>query len=108
MYTLVGLWDALRSPRFPAHQGECGIYFNVTGLNGAYRFGILMLGPDLSQIGAEFEVPEALMVNDPLRRYELGFNLSSLHLPMPGRYTIRLLYNGLIAADFTVTAISTS
>ena len=108
MYTLVGLWDALRSSQFPAQQGECGIYFNLTGLNGTYRFGILVLGPDLSQVGAEFDVPQALTLNDPLRRYELGFNLRSLRLPMPGRYTIRLRYNGFIAADFTLTAILTS
>jgi hypothetical protein len=107
-YTLVGLWDALRSPQFPTLHGEYGLYFNLTGLNGTYRFGVVILGPDLSQVGVRFEVREPVTANDPLRRHELGFNLPGLQLPQPGRYTVRLLYNDLIAADFTLTAIRTS
>jgi hypothetical protein len=41
-------------------------------------------------------------VDNPLLPFENTGGLPALRLPMPGRYAVRLPYNGLVADEFSV------
>lgn len=104
-HSLMGIWDSIQAPEFPAQYGPFGIYFKLRSLNGFYRFGVQCLAPDLQEIVAELQPPaEPFVSRDPSLSCELAFNLPALGLPVPGRYTFRLVYNGQIAEETSILA----
>lgn len=104
-HTLIGVWDTVDAEEFPAGYPEFGLYFKLTGLHGSYAFGVQCLAPDLQEVVAELHPPEEpILANDPLETYELAFNLPGIGFPEEGRYTLRLLYNGIIGPEITITA----
>ena len=103
-HTLIGVWDSLQSPSYPARFGSIGLYLNLIGLNGTYRFSIIILAPDLSTVVARFELAPPLVAPDPLHRHEVAVDIGGITFPAPGRSTVRFLYNGLSAQEFTLTA----
>ena len=70
-HTLIGVWDALQAPSYPATFPGIGLYFNLTGMNGTYRISVVILAPDLTTVVARFELNQPLVTTDPLRRQEV-------------------------------------
>jgi hypothetical protein len=101
-HTVIGIWDTIHATTFPTLCGEFGVYANLTGLNGTYRFVLLVLGPDPGRLIARLDPPGSLTVKDPTTRQELGFNLEGIWFPAPGRFTLRLMYDGQVASEFTI------
>ena len=100
-FTLVGTASAVTALQFPSGPIELGVYFSLTGLNGAYEFGVQVVAPDLVTELAHF-VFDRLSIGDPLSRTELGLRFAGLEFPAAGRYTLRLRYNARTAAEFTM------
>jgi hypothetical protein len=103
--TVVGTFDYLVAPGFPAVHGSCALYCKVTEMNGTYRFSVRILAPDLETVVAESMSDRSLAADDPLRHYDYVVNLSDLLLVEPGRYAVQLLYSGKIEDQFSVEAI---
>jgi hypothetical protein len=101
-FTLVAILDGLGSDMFPTRPIDLGIYLNLTGLNGSYRLRAVVIGPDLASEITDFDF-DPFVADDPLARHEFGIRFAGLRLPDPGRYTIRLLYNGTTTTEVTIT-----
>ena len=97
--TLVGVFEKMAATVFPAEQPEFGIYFQLTGLNGSYRFEIEILGEDLQTVLGRLAFPDVFEFEDPLLRVSTWISVDGVTWPGPGRYSVRLLYNGRIAED---------
>jgi hypothetical protein len=102
--TLVGVFDRIQTPGFPTSHGPFAIYFRLSGLNGHYQLRVEILGPDLDTVVAAVDFPDRLVIDDPLSAVDAVVNLGELKLPRSGRYSVRLLYNGQIADEFTLLA----
>jgi hypothetical protein len=102
--TLVGVFDEIVAPAYPAACGQVAVYFKVTDLNGTYEFEVVVLAPDLTTVVGRVPLPPGTTVADPLRSFEGTGTLSRLDLPVAGRYAVRLLYNGLVADEFSIAA----
>lgn len=99
--SLTGTFDNIASKKFPAVHGNFAVYFKVTDLNGDYEFAVVVVAPDLVTEVARLSFPKRTYT-DPLQPIDIPMNLPKLVLPQAGRYTIRLLYNGLIADEFSL------
>lgn len=102
--TLVGIFDQVVAPSYPVMCGSFTVYFKLTDLNGSYMFDVVFLAPDLSKAVGRFSFPQRVTVDNPLLPLENTGNMSALRLPLPGRYAVRLMYNGLVADEFSVEA----
>ena len=100
-FTLVGIWRAARPDVFPTPPTDLGLYASLTGLNGEYRLRAVLLAPHLVEeiVAVEFD---PILSDDPLARHEVGAQLLGVAFPVPGRYTVRLLYNDRIATEVTL------
>ena len=99
--TLVGVFDRIAASSFPATHGAFAIYLRMTGLNGQYEMVVQILSPDLESVVAETQFPDRLVVSDRLDVVEAALNLPGMVLPAPGRYTVRLVYNGVTGEELT-------
>ncbi|MFI5402738.1 MAG: DUF6941 family protein [Planctomycetota bacterium] len=103
--TLVGTFDRVRAPSYPATCGEFAVYFKMTDLNGSYDFEVVVLAPDLAAVVGRIRFGSKVAVKNPLQLLELAANAGGLRLPVPGRYAVRLMYNGLVADEFSLEAM---
>jgi hypothetical protein len=64
--------------------------------------GVDLLQPDLETVVARIEHPGLLSVNDSLQVVETTLHATDIEYPVPGRYVVRLVYNGLTADERTL------
>lgn len=103
--TLVGIFDRVIAPSYPATCGEFVVHFKLTDLNGSYEFEVVILAPDLAMVVGRIAFRPRVTVKNPLHPLELAANVVGLRLPAPGRYAVRLMYNGLVADEFSLEAM---
>ncbi len=103
--TLVGTFDQVAAPSYPATCGEFAVYFKLTDLNGSYEFEVVLLAPDLETVVGRIAFWPKVAVRSPLQLLELSANVDELRLAVPGRYAVRLMYNGLVADEFSLEAM---
>jgi hypothetical protein len=103
--TLVGIFDRVVAASYPVTWVGFAVYFKVTDLNGNYEFEVVFLAPDLATVVGRLPLPGRIDVGDPLVPFENTGNVMSLRLPVAGRYTVRLMYNGTVADEFSVEAM---
>lgn len=102
--TLVGIFDRIAARQFPVTREPFAIYFRLTGLNGQYELRVRILGPDLQTVLADVGFERAIYVTDPLATTDAILNVAGLDLPVPGRYTVRLDYNAILADEISFLA----
>ena len=102
--TLVGILDQFVATSYPALCTTFTVYFKLTDLNGSYAFEVLFFAPDLATVIAKVSFPRRVAEHDPLLPVEGSAVMSGLRLPVPGRYAVRLVYNGLVADEFSIGA----
>jgi hypothetical protein len=101
--TLVGVTDTVVAPGFPAALRETLIvYANMTGLRGRYRFHVEVVAPDLATVVSESTESRVVETFDPIQRYDVRLVLGPVDLAVPGRYGVRLLYDDILAAEFSL------
>ncbi len=103
--TLVGTFDRVIAPSYPATCGDFAVHFRLTDLNGSYEFEVVILAPDLATVVGRIALRPRATVKNPLHLLELARNVVGLRLPAPGRYAVRLMYNGLVADEFSLEAM---
>ena len=100
--SLIGVFDALYASQFPATHAAFTVYVRLTAMFGTYDFAVLVVGPDLQTVVARLDFPERLRIDDSLQVVETVLPASGVEYPGPGRYVVRLTYNGLTAEEFTL------
>ncbi len=99
--TLVGLFDRLGAPVFPATIHAIAVFCKMSGLNGLYRLRLQIVAPDLLTFVLDVDVAGEVDVRDPLVPVSAPVNIVDLRIPSPGRYSVRWVYNGAIAEEFS-------
>ena len=100
--TVVAVYDFVAFDSFPAVHGPFSIYFKVTSLNGEYDFRLEVVSPDGALVLGGGNLPPPIACRDPLASIDVGVRISRIRLATPGQYSIRLLYNGVIAETATL------
>jgi hypothetical protein len=102
--TLLGVFDELRAPRFPASTGPYAVYLNLTNMRGTYDLDARWLRGDTeTEIAALVSAPR-IVIADPLSRVEVALIGDDLPLPEAGRYVLRLRMNGRHVQDYVIIA----
>ncbi len=101
--TLVGVFGQLGATEFPAVQEPFEAFVLLTGLNGRYRFHLEILSEDLATVIERIDLSEPIDFDTPLAEFAASVALDSVVWPSPGRYTVRLVYNGRIADETALT-----
>lgn len=102
--TLVGIFDGVVATSYPVVSASFAVYFKVTDLRGGYAFETVFLAPDLATVIGRLPFPGRIDAEDPLVPFENTGSIVGLRLPVPGRYTVRLMYNDLVADEFSLEA----
>jgi hypothetical protein len=102
--TLVGIFDQVVATSYPVIWSSFAVYFKVTDLNGSYGFEVVFVAPDLATVVGRLPFPGRIVADNPLVPFENTGNVLGLTLPAAGRYTVRLMYNGVVADEFSVEA----
>jgi hypothetical protein len=103
--TLVGIFDRVIAPSYPATCGEFVVHSRLTDLNGSYDFDVVLLAPDLATVVGRITFRPRVTMKNPLHLLELTATVVGVRLPAPGRYAVRLMYNGLVADEFSIEAM---
>ena len=100
--TLVGVFETLDAYEFPLKQPPFAVYLRLTSLNGRYRFAIEVVSVDLLAVIRSVEVDDEFESDNPLEVLDWAIELDEIVWPAPGRYTVLLIVNGLIAEEATL------
>ena len=91
--TLVGIFDRLRSSRFPMQQ-RIGFYARLTDMEGDYTFTIRVINlTNSEQLIGQMESAQ-IKATDRLATMEIALNLPPLLFQQPGQYEFQLYANG--------------
>jgi hypothetical protein len=99
--TIVGIFDTIVGTAFPLSPPTFAIHLRLTGLNGPYALELHILAPDLDRVIALAVIPERVVVSDPLQVVGVTVDVVGVELPEPGRYTVRLVYNGRTSEEIS-------
>lgn len=88
--TLIGLPTGMMSRHFPVGH-NLGVFARWTSAHGDYRVEVQLQAPEGNVVWREGP-QEPWSLNDPLRLYDLKFNLCVV-FPEPGAYDIVILAN---------------
>jgi hypothetical protein len=98
--TIVGVMSRIRVPRFPARVAFA-VCAKLTGLNGDYDFRVEVVNLDLQDVLGRVVLSE-MSVADPLEVIVVTLPLDRVEFDRPGRYAVRLIYNGRLAEELTL------
>lgn len=91
MFSLIGIFGAIRSDRFPLVNASLSVYVNLGDAQGAYRLRLDLLRADTMQRIGSGETD--LQVLDLMLPAEFVFELQALVFDRPGRYQFDLYAN---------------
>jgi len=91
--SLIGIFERIVTPAFPATHGSLSVYAKIADAEGAYAFRLELRHLPTLQLVGQVDTPPA-RVQDRLESQELIFRVDHLVLPGPGRYEFRLFANG--------------
>ncbi|MCH8806642.1 MAG: hypothetical protein IH986_11200 [Planctomycetes bacterium] len=89
---LVGLFNRIMAPTFPAKHPRLCVYAAVTDIHPGTRFRLVIVNPETDHKVAELEGPVPENVS-PTSICDLEFSLSGLTFPTPARYDIQFWGN---------------
>lgn len=101
-----GIFDRIMSKSFPAVHPNCSIYARIRLLQGrSCEFAIALQTPSG---GVERPLPPQKVVGVDGDYAQMIIQIQGFPIQEAGRYVLSLLLDGEIAAEFPLTAISTS
>ncbi len=100
--TLVGIFETMRVPRFPARPTRLCVYVKMTDAEGQYEITLQLIRLEDLQVIGERRITATL--GDRMAAGELVFRFRTLTFLYPGRYEFRLFADGrtLGAKSFSV------
>jgi hypothetical protein len=99
--TLVGIFDQLVAGAFPARHPGFVAYARLSGLNGRYGIEVQIGAPDLQSVVARGSIPD-VQTSDPLEAWDMSVRFGGVEFAQPGWHPVRLLYNGVLADEFSL------
>ena len=99
--SLVGLFNAITTPRLPAIHNRMHVFVSLTGMHGKHDFVLQCKAPDE---GIVFEVKGEVAMEDPLAVADLNLQLRGIVFQVAGNYVFELYCGGdlLIMRRFSV------
>ena len=91
--SLIGLFSQIHSPKFPCTHPSMRILVSVTGGQGTYPCKIVCEHPDLDKPVINLDCP--LKFQNPFQVLDMVFQLKSVHFPIPGKYEIKVIIDGV-------------
>ena len=104
--SLIGIFEEIHLPSFPAHYPRIAVYVNLTDAHGQYVLEMRLI----NEKGDEFGRGKTPGVNieNPLATCEFALQVQNLVFPAPGQYEFQIFANGEFIATkaFRVKQIS--
>src|SRR5262245_23323021 len=99
---LRGVVDRLEVASLPIVCSGLLTFARVAGLNGESAFEARIEGPDVGHIVVDSAARAKATTANPLDAVNLVFPLQDFEIDRPGRYAVRLLYDGKIGHETTL------
>jgi hypothetical protein len=90
--SLIGIFEEIHLPKFPAHYPRIAVYVNLTDANGEYVLEMRLQGEDGNEVGRG-QTPR-MRIENPLATCEFALQIQNLVLPAPGQYEFQIFTNG--------------
>ncbi|MEM8885096.1 MAG: hypothetical protein AAGD14_13590 [Planctomycetota bacterium] len=97
--SLIGIFEEVHLPQFPAPYPRIAVYVNLTDANGEYELEMRLLTETGDQVGAG-KTPK-VNIENPLATCEFALQVQNLVLPKPGQFEFQIFANGEFLASKT-------
>ena len=95
--SLIGIFEDIHVPSFPARYPRVGVYVNLTDAHGKYQLELRLVQVNDSKQVNRVKTPE-VEIDSPLRTCEFALQIQNLVFPEPGKYEFHVLANGELLA----------
>lgn len=99
--SLIGIFENINALKFPCTHYFLSIYIKLTGAKGSYKFRLELVDLEENVVIGKGETPETLNIDDPLKTFELVFEMAKLTFGHPGKYEFRIYANNNILGQKT-------
>ena len=100
--SLIGIFEEIHLPRFPARYPRIAVYVNLTDAHGRYALELrLVSSSDGGQLGVGQTPP--VQIDNPLKTCEFALQIQNLQFPQPGKFEFHVLANNELLATKTFT-----
>jgi hypothetical protein len=106
--SLIGIFEEIHLPRFPAQYPRIAVYVNLTDAHGEYVLEMRLIGEDGGEVGRG-QTPK-VNIENPLATCEFALQVQNLQFPKPGQYEFQIFANEsfLATKNFRVRQIQQS
>jgi hypothetical protein len=94
--SLIGIFESINAGSFPCVHSALSVYIKLTNALGQYRFHMNLSDLENDTVIGSGEIPDEVVIRDPLDIHELIFDLRGLKFAHPGRYEFQLFANNEI------------
>ena len=94
--SLIGIFENIQTSKFPCTHYALCVYVKLTDARGHYRFWLELVDLQKDQSVFRTDIPDEIVIEDPLSTYQLVFNLNGLQFEHAGEYEFRIFANGKI------------
>ena len=94
--SLIGVFESINALKFPHIHHFLAVYTKITEARGSYKFRLELMDLQKNIILGKGEIPENIVLDNPLGTHELVFNLGGLKFVHPGEYEFRIFANDKI------------
>ena len=91
--SLIGLFSQIHAPKLPCVHQSMNILVSVTGGQGTYPCQIVCEHPELER--PVFGLDCTLKFENPFQVVDLVFQLKAVRFPLPGKYEIKVIIDGV-------------
>ena len=95
--SLIGIFEEIHLPTFPAHYPRIAVYVNLTDARGEYVLEMRLINAEGKEFGRG-QTP-AVKIDNPLATCEFALQVQNLVFPAAGVYEFQIFANG----DFIAT-----
>ena len=89
--SLIGIFEEIHLPRFPAQYPRIAVYVNLTDAHGEYVLEMRLIGEDGGEVGRG-QTPK-VNIENPLATCEFALQVQNLQFPKPGQYEFQIFAN---------------
>jgi len=95
--SLIGIFEEIHLPHFPAHYPRIAVYVNLTDAHGEYVLEMRLQSEKGVEVGRG-ETPK-VKIDNPLATCEFALQVQNLVFPGPGQYEFQIYGNGAFLAS---------
>jgi hypothetical protein len=95
--SLIGIFEEIHLPHFPAHYPRIAVYVNLTDAYGEYVLEMRLQSEKGDEVGRG-ETPK-VKIDNPLATCEFALQVQNLVFPGPGQYEFQIFGNGSFLAS---------